>query len=79
MTIINNKQEFQEFYHYWNDGKYKPKKYPKKYPCACKKEHVDGGLCGDYMSHYVVYFPEIEMGTKDAFILGLNTKWEYLC
>ena len=79
IKIINNKQEFQNFYFYWNDGKCNPPKYPTHYPCVCKQEDVDGGLVGDHVEHYVTYFPSINVTPNEAFLLGLDADWQYLC
>jgi len=77
-VIINSKEGFNQFYHYYNGGKYLPKKYPKSYPCICKKEEHDGGLGGCSVAHYVVYIPYL-LDTLEAFLAGLDAEWEYLC
>lgn len=77
MKIINNKEEFDKFYYYSVSG-YKPKKYPREYPCVCKIESASGGIAGDYEAHYAAYFPKTN-SQKDAFIAGLNQNWQYIC
>ena len=41
-------------------------------------ESEGGGLMGEYQVHYVTYFPKTK-NAKDAFLCGLNPRWEYLC
>jgi hypothetical protein len=74
MKTINNKDDWDDFYFYKG---YKPKKYPKQYPCLAKRETEGGGIVGEYEAHYVVYPPADNL--IDHFVLGLNAKWEYVC
>jgi hypothetical protein len=77
MQRVNNRQEFEAFYHY---AGYKPKVYPEKYPCLVKKVYRDGGLGADYYAHYVTYFPEKQFNNfEDAFTQGVESEWSYLC
>ena len=70
MTIIKSNDEWDKFYYYSHHG-YKPKKYPKSYPCIAKKETEGGGLMGEYTAHYVLYLPENLKSKKDAFFAGV--------
>lgn len=73
--IINNNAEWEEFY--WYNGK--PKKYPTSYPCIAKIEDYDGGLCGDYKLHYVIYIPQEFESMIDAFLCGVQAEWIQIC
>ncbi len=75
MVVINNKQEYEEFYPYEN--KQGIKKYPDEYPCVCTWEFEGGGLMGEYKQVYVAYFPK-NVSVEEAFILGLKRKFEPL-
>jgi hypothetical protein len=72
MKVINNKEEFEEFFPY--PKKDQIREYPKEYPCVCKWEHEGGGLMGDYRQPYVAYFPK-EGTLQDAFLDGLKQPW----
>jgi hypothetical protein len=74
MPLINNKEEFEEFYPY--DKNYITE-YPKEYPCVAKWEYEDCGLMGDKRQVYVAYFPK-DVTLEDAFIKGLFYSWNYL-
>lgn len=56
-AIINDKEEFEEFW-YYDATKYKPSKYPKRYPCLGTMSYQDGGLGGGGYNHYLYYPPE---------------------
>jgi hypothetical protein len=73
---INNKEEWESFYYY--SPNYKPKKYPKEYPCLAKMVTEGGGIVGEYEAHYVCYFPATQDPRK-AFLAGISRKWEYIC
>jgi hypothetical protein len=75
-TLINNKQEWEDFYYY--SPKYIPKKYPREYPCLAEMRSEGGGLSGEYEAHYVCYFPTTQ-DPKEAFLYGIGHKWEYIC
>lgn len=77
ITRIGSKEEWEDFYYYSKSG-YKPKKYPKSYPCFAKKEDCDGGIGGDYVSHYVCYAPK-KYSASGAFLAGLEADWIQLC
>jgi hypothetical protein len=53
---INNKEDYDKFYPY---SKYKPNKYPKKYPCICTKDYETIGIMGDCWRINVYYLPDI--------------------
>lgn len=72
--IINNKEDFEEFYPY--DKKY-IRDYPKEYPCICKWVYESGGLAGDYKKIYVAYFPK-NTTPNESFLIGLKSPWEIL-
>ena len=74
MPVINNKEEFEEFYPY--DKKY-IEEYPKEYPCVAKWEHEDCGLMGDKKQVYVAYFPK-NLKPNEAFYKGLFYSWQDL-
>ena len=74
--IINNKQDFENFYPY--DKKYIDE-YPKEYPCICKFEYEGGGLMGEYKQVYVAYFPKNKnINLNESFIEGLYYIWKPL-
>lgn len=75
MRVINNKQEYVDFYPYEN--KVGIKEYPSEYPCVCKVEIEGGGLMGDYRQVYVIYFPK-DVSVEEAFLLGLKQNWKKL-
>jgi hypothetical protein len=70
--IINNKEEFENFYPYSKD---QIKEYPSEYPCVCTWEEEGGGLMGEYKVVYVTYFPK-NVTIEEAFLQGLNPKWK---
>jgi hypothetical protein len=72
MNTINNEKDWEDFYYY----KSKPNAYPKQYPCFAKMKTEGGGIVGEYQAHYVAYPPN---DNSDAFLAGLNAKWEYIC
>jgi hypothetical protein len=69
--IINNKEEYEEFYPYSKD---KIKEYPKEYPCICSWSTEGGGLMGEYRQVYVIYFPK-NLTADEAFLKGLYPEW----
>ena len=73
MKVINNKQEYVDFYPYENKAGIK--EYPSEYPCVCKVEIEGGGLMGDYRQVYVIYFPK-DVSIEEAFLLGLKENWK---
>lgn len=75
MVVINNKQEYEDFYPYANKAGIK--QYPKEYPCVCTYEQEGGGLVGEYWQMYVLYFPK-DVTVEEAFFLGVKRKWEKL-
>jgi hypothetical protein len=75
MRIINNQQEYEEFYPYENKAGIK--QYPKEYPCVCTYEQEGGGLMGEYWQMYVAYYPK-NVSVEEAFLLGLKRKFEPL-
>ena len=72
--IINNKEEFQDFYPYSKD---QIDEYPSEYPCVCVCEEEGGGLMGEYKVVYVTYFPK-NVTIEEAFLQGMKPKWEKL-
>ena len=70
--VINNKEEFEEFYPY--DKKY-IKEYPKEYPCICYWETELRGIMGDERVAYIAYFPK-DVTIQEAFLAGVHVKWE---
>jgi hypothetical protein len=72
--VINNKEEFENFYPYSKD---QIKEYPKEYPCVCSWSEEGGGLMGEYKIIYATYFPK-NVTTQEAFIQGMTPKWEKL-
>ena len=72
--IINNKEEFENFYPYSKD---QIGEYPKEYPCICYWQEEGGGLTGYYKQIYVIYFPK-NLTPHEAFIEGLSAKREPL-
>lgn len=75
MEVINNKQEYEDFYPYENKAGIK--EYPKEYPCVCTWENEGGGLMGEYRQMYVIYFPK-DISIQEAFLLGLKRNWQQL-
>lgn len=81
IATIKSKKEFEQFYYYTGS---KPKVYPKEYPCVCMRKTCGGGIVGEYISHFVNYFPKVKT-IEEAFIKGLergsesNGHWEFLC
>ena len=75
MVVINNQQEYEDFYPY--DNKAGIKAYPKEYPCVCTYELEGGGLMGEYWQMYVAYFPK-DVSIQEAFFLGLKRNLEQL-
>ena len=73
MRVINNQQEFEDFFPY--DNKASIKQYPKEYPCVCTWETEGGGIMGDYRQVYVAYFPK-NVSVEEAFVLGLKQPLE---
>jgi len=71
MKIINNKEEFEEYYPY--DKKY-IKEYPKEYPCIAKCEIEDRGIMGDERVVYLAYYPK-NLTSNEVFYKGLNYSW----
>jgi hypothetical protein len=69
--LVNNKEEFEDFYPYSKD---QISEYPKEYPCVCKWEHEGGGLTGDYKQVCVAYFP-VNATPNEAFLIGLRNPW----
>lgn len=57
--IIENQEDWERFYwyadYYKKEGK--PIPSPKDYPCLAKMESRDGGIGGDYETHFVAYPP----------------------
>lgn len=83
MEIVNSDKEYEKIYWYakYELKKYgRLKKYPKSYPCLVKVQHMDGGLCGDYVSHKVKYniFPENykELTPIELMYICEKGKWE---
>lgn len=74
MLIINNKEEYEDFYPYDNTD---INNYPKEYPCIVKCEFIEGGLMGDYKQVSVIYYPT-NVSIKEAFYEGLKGNWEIL-
>jgi len=75
MIVINNQEEYKDFFPYAN--KESIKEYPTEYPCVCKVEIEGGGLMGDYRQLYVIYFPK-DVSIEEAFLLGLKSNWKKL-
>jgi hypothetical protein len=75
MEVINNKQEYEDFYPYKNKAGIK--QYPNEYPCVCTWEEEGGGLMGEYRQVYVLYFPK-DVTVEEAFLLGLSQNWKKL-
>jgi hypothetical protein len=75
MVVINNKQEYEDFYPYANKAGIK--EYPKEYPCVCTWEDEGGGLMGEYRQMYVLYFPK-DVTVEEAFLLGVKRNWQPL-
>jgi hypothetical protein len=75
MIVINNQEEYKDFFPYAN--KESIKEYPTEYPCVCKVEIEGGGLMGDYRQVYVIYFPK-DVSIEEAFLLGLKSNWKKL-
>jgi hypothetical protein len=71
--LINNKEDYEAFYPY---PKGKIKEYPREYPCICIWKEEGGGLMGEYRQVYVTYFPKDVETIQEAFIQGVNAKWE---
>ncbi len=80
MKLIHSDAEYEAFYQY--APVYKPKRFPKRYPCVVKKECEDVGVAGGAWVHYVVYFPRFNEAAssreelEDAFLLGLRAEWK---
>jgi hypothetical protein len=74
MVVIDNKEEFEEFYPYSKD---QIGEYPKEYPCVCTWEEEGGGLMGEYRQVYVLYFPK-DVTIEEAFLLGVKRNWQPL-
>ena len=81
MQLINNAEEFKEFYPYKSPPNPEPcpklSDYPKRYPCICSEESMDGGLGGDYWEISYIYIPE-DCKCVESFIMGVYAKKEYL-
>lgn len=73
MTIINNKEEFEQFYPYSKD---QIDNYPKEYPCMCNWFEEGGGLMGEYRQVYVLYYPKDV--DKKSFEQGVRARVEKL-
>jgi hypothetical protein len=69
--LINNKEEFEEFYPYSKD---QISKYPSEYPCLCSWSNEGGGLMGEYKQVRVIYFPK-NVTVEEAFLLGIKKQW----
>lgn len=76
MKVINNQEEYKEFFPYEN--KESIKEYPTEYPCICTWEEEGGGLMGEYRQMYVIYFPKDDVSVNEAFLLGLKSNWKKL-
>lgn len=74
MKVVNNDQEYEEFYPY---DKKNIRKYPKEYPCCVGMSLEGGGLTGEWWDIHVAYFPK-NVTTDEAFLIGLGDPWELL-
>ena len=79
MKFIRSATDYEAFYAY--APRYKPNRYPRSYPCVVRKEDEDAGIMGSQWVHYVAYPPEdydelLEVGSIEAWMAGLTTKWE---
>lgn len=79
MKVINSKQEFEKAYYY--SPKYKPNKYPKRYPCLLDIREAGGGLMGEYMAHYVKYPArnQEKLSPIQRTLQEENNYWKFLC
>lgn len=75
MTLIDSPEAYNAFYPYAQGG-YKPRVYPRRYPCLCINERQEGGLGGDYWRMSVIYLP-LDLATTPphaAFIAGARAE-----
>ena len=73
MHLVDSKEDFIAFFQKFYPN-YKPKKFPKFYPCYVKAEEEGGGLVGEY---WQFYFFSIAPGNSTVTDV-LNGTWKAL-
>ena len=74
--IINNREEYLEFWPYEN--KASCKRFPKEYPCFCERVLKDCGIMGDFWEIEIIYIPKDLKSDREIeiFLRGIKRQTE---